>query len=421
VAAKTSIHRRQRSSGQDFIGIRLGLGGILMVALAATAAAQTTEAGKSPPPTRQVAAPQSKAPAANPQQRPPQRSAQQQPQQRSAQQQPQQRNAQQQAPRPGQARPQPARAAGNPQNRPRPVQANANRAAPAAKAVTDASVTRRVSLGQAIGLHLVDDPLDLKSSVALVVDQATGEALYEKNQRAVLPIASITKVMTAIVVLDAGLPLDEVLTITDADRDTERFSSSRLAVGSRLTRAEMLHLALMSSENRAAHALGRHYPGGLSAFIGAMNRKAAELQMSATHFADPTGLSGRNVSNAHDLAILVRAAYDYTDIRRYSTALNANVTPGPKRTVSFRTTNRLVDAPEWDIGLQKTGYISEAGRCLVMQAKVDGRAVIIVLLDAAGSSYRMADAQRLRNWLRGQPRSASVDASFDDDEEDSQG
>ncbi len=165
----------------------------------------------------------------------------------------------------------------------------------------------RVSIGNAIGLHLVDDPLDLRSSVAMVIDQQTGETLYEKNPDAVLPIASITKVMTAMVVLDAGLPLDEMLDIGEADRDTERHSGSRLPIGSKLSRGEMMQLALMSSENRAAHALGRHYPGGVPAFVAAMNAKARAIGMSDSRFADPTGLSGDNVSNARDLARMVRA------------------------------------------------------------------------------------------------------------------
>jgi serine-type D-Ala-D-Ala endopeptidase (penicillin-binding protein 7) len=324
--------------------------------------------------------------------------------------------AQRPAPKAGSSRPAAANTAQRPSAKsssPRPT-TSANRAGAGAStnarkvSATPSAVTPRRSLGQLIGLHLVDDPLDLKSSVALVVDQLTGEALYEKNMRAVLPIASITKVMTAMVVLDAGLPLDEVLGISNADRDTEKFSTSRLQVGAQLTRRDMLKLALMSSENRAAHALGRHHPGGLQAFVADMNRKAAELKMVDTRFADPTGLSGRNVSNAHDLSLLVRAAYDYPEIREFSTALGMNVETAPRRTLAYRTTNRLVDAPDWDIGLQKTGYISEAGRCLVMQARIEGRAVVIVLLDAAGTHYRMADAQRIRNWLRNQPRSTTA-------------
>jgi D-alanyl-D-alanine endopeptidase (penicillin-binding protein 7) len=256
----------------------------------------------------------------------------------------------------------------------------------------------RLSIGQAIGLHLTDDPLDLRSSVAMVIDQRNGETLYQKNPDAVLPIASITKVMTAMVVLDANLPLDTMLGVADADRDTERHSGSRLPVGSRLSRGEMLQLALMASENRAAHALGRHYPGGLPAFVEAMNAKAQAIGMVDSRFADPTGLSSGNVSNARDLARMVRAAHGYPLIRQYSTATDLTVDTG-YRQVTFRSTNRLVDDPDWNIGLQKTGYISEAGKCLVMQASIEGRPVIIVLLDATATQARFADAQRLRRWV----------------------
>lgn len=317
---------------------------------------------------------------------------------------PQQKARPQQQGRPRQqAGSQQQRSRAQPQAQPSSAARRAGGAAAGAAAAAAATAAAKPSLGQAIGLHLVDDPLGLRSSVALVVDAATGEPLFQKNARAVLPIASITKVMTAMVVLDAGLPLGEVLSISRADLDTERFSSSRLPVGTRLSRGEMLHLALMASENRAAHALGRHFPGGLEAFIEAMNRKARELGMLDTHFADPTGLSGLNVSNARDLAILTRAAYEYAEIRRYSTASHLSVRTGSRQSVPFRTTNRLIAAPDWDIGLQKTGYISEAGRCLILQARIDGRPVVIVLLDAAENQYRVADAHRLRNWLRSQP------------------
>ena len=268
----------------------------------------------------------------------------------------------------------------------------------------------RISIGQAIGLHHVEDPLDLKSSVALVIDQQTGQPLFQKNAEAVLPIASITKVMTAMVVLDAGLRADEILEVTEADRDTERNSGSRLPIGSRLTRADMLHLALMSSENRAAHALGRNYPGGLGAFVSAMNAKARAIGMGDSQFADPTGLSSSNVSNARDLARMVRAAHAYPLIRQFSTATDLTVDLGPRQAI-FRSTNRLVDAPGWDIGLQKTGYISEAGKCLVMQTRIDSKPVIIVLLDAAGTHSRFADAQRIRRWLSEHPTSSPSEPS----------
>lgn len=259
-------------------------------------------------------------------------------------------------------------------------------------------VPTRPSFGQIYGLHSADDPLDLKSSVALVMDQETNEVLFSKNPQAVLPIASITKLMTALVVTEAKLPLDEVLTISQADVDTEKGSGSRLRVGTSLTRGEMLHLALMSSENRAAHALGRQYPGGMSAFVEAMNRKAVELGMADTRYVEPTGLSSRNQSSARDLATLVKAAHQYPLIRELSTSPEHEVAVG-RRQLQFHNTNRLVLNPQWDIGLQKTGYISEAGRCLVMQATLAGRQLIMVFLDSAGKYSRLGDAERVRKWV----------------------
>lgn len=256
----------------------------------------------------------------------------------------------------------------------------------------------RLSYAQAYGLHQAPDPLDLKSSVALVIDQDTNEILFSKNSQAVLPIASITKLMTALVVVEANQSLDEVLTITEADIDTEKGSHSRLAVGTQLTRGEMLHLALMSSENRAANALGRHYPGGLPAFVEAMNRKARELGMHDTRYVEPTGLSSRNQSSARDLATLVNAAYQYSLIRELSTSPEYQVAVG-RRQLQFRNTNGLVFNPTWEIGLQKTGYIVEAGRCLVMQARLAGRQLIMVFLDSAGKYSRIGDAERVRKWL----------------------
>ncbi len=261
----------------------------------------------------------------------------------------------------------------------------------------------RTSLGHAIGLHAVDDPLSLKSAVALVVDQDTGEVLFDKNSMAVLPIASISKLMTAMVVFDGQLPLSEMLAISEADVDTERNTRSRLGTGTRLSRGELLQLALMSSENRAAHALGRHYPGGMPAFVEQMNRKAREIGMASTSFVEPTGLSSNNVSNARDLATLVRAASKYPLIREYSTSSGLTVDTG-YRTVSYRNTNRLVGNPDWDIELQKTGYISEAGNCVVMQTRIDNRPVVIVLLDAQARMARVGDAQRIRQWLEHGPR-----------------
>lgn len=252
--------------------------------------------------------------------------------------------------------------------------------------------------GQTAGLHQTDDPLNLKSSVALVVEQETGQVLFSKNAQAVLPIASITKLMTAMVVTDANLPMDEELVITQDDIDTEKGSRSRLHVGTRLTRGEMMHLALMSSENRAANALGRHYPGGMSAFVDAMNQKAASLGMSGTRYVEPTGLSSRNQSSADDLALLVKAAFEVPLIAQLSTSLETDVAVG-RRNLHFRNTNALVRDSNWEIGLQKTGYISEAGRCVVMQANLAGRKLIMVLLDSAGKYSRIGDAERLRNWL----------------------
>jgi D-alanyl-D-alanine endopeptidase (penicillin-binding protein 7) len=259
-------------------------------------------------------------------------------------------------------------------------------------------VPERPSHGQLAGLRATDDALDLKSSVALVMDQDTNEVLVSKNSDAVLPIASITKLMTALVVTEANLPLDEPLTISQEDVDTEKGSRSRLRVGTQLTREEMLHLALMSSENRAAHALGRAYPGGLPAFVQAMNAKAALLGMADTHYVEPTGLSSKNQSSAKDLATLVKAAHEHQLIRELSTSPEFRVAVG-KREMQFRTTNSLVRSPTWEIGLQKTGYIAEAGRCLVMQATLAGRQLIMVFLDSAGKYSRLGDAERVRRWV----------------------
>lgn len=257
------------------------------------------------------------------------------------------------------------------------------------------------TFGQAAGLHDVDDPLDLKSSVAYVLDQNTNEVLFSKNPQAVLPIASITKLMTALVVVEAGLPLDEKLTVSEEDIDTEKHTRSRLAVGTTLTRGEMLHLALMASENRAANALGRHYPGGLSAFVAAMNAKAISLGMVDTHYVEPTGLSSRNQSSAKDLATLVNVSSQIPLLRDLSTSREARVALG-KRLVQFRSTNGLLSNPLWDIGLQKTGFINEAGKCVVMQARMAGRQLIMVFLDSSGKASRIADAERMRKWLAAQ-------------------
>ena len=261
-----------------------------------------------------------------------------------------------------------------------------------------AFVAASPSFGQLQGLHAGGDALALKSSVALVIDQDTNEVLFAKNSGAVLPIASITKLMTGLVVSEAKQPLDEVITISQDDIDTEKGSRSRLAVGTQLTRGEMMHLALMSSENRAANALGRHYPGGIAVFVAAMNRKAQSLGMHDTRYVEPTGLSSKNQSSAQDLAVLVKEAYRVPLLRELSTSQEAMVEVG-KRKLQFHTTNGLVRSPQWDIGLQKTGYISEAGRCLVMQAQMAGRKLIMVLLDSTGKYSRIGDAERIRKWL----------------------
>jgi len=240
--------------------------------------------------------------------------------------------------------------------------------------------------------------LNLRSNVALVVDQSNGQAVVAKNIDEVHPIASITKLMTAQVILDAQLPMAEQVLITEDDKDTERNSRSRLRVGAELSRADLLQLALLASENRAAHALGRTYPGGMPAFVAAMNQKARALGMTNSRFVDPTGLSSNNVSTASDLVKMVQSADRYALIREYSTTSTHDVEV-LGRQVRFANTNRLVGSDNWDISLSKTGFINEAGRCLVMQAKIQGRPLTIVLLDSFGKFTRTADANRIRKWL----------------------
>lgn len=242
--------------------------------------------------------------------------------------------------------------------------------------------------------------LRLASSKALIVNQQTGETLYAKNTDAPTPIASVTKLMTAMVMLDAHLPMNEELTVSDADMDTLKGTGSRLRIGTQLTRAELLQLALMASENRAASALGRNYPGGLSSFVVAMNAKAAELGMQHSQFADPTGLNSANMSTAEDLVKMVRAAYQYPEIRQVTTTASYEVpVHGLRNPVNFNNTNILVRNSDWVIGLSKTGFINEAGRCLVMQAEIAGQPLIIVLLDSYGKYTRIGDAQRIRKWI----------------------
>ena len=277
--------------------------------------------------------------------------------------------------------------------------AAAGASAAAAKTKDDAEeVAARLSNGQKLGLHGTDDPLDLRSSVAYVLDSDSGKVVFEKNAEAVLPIASISKLMTSMVVIDAQQDLHQVLEITKEDIDHEKGTRSRLKIGTRLSRAELLHLALMSSENRAANALGRNYPGGLPAFVSAMNAKSRMIGMMDTRFVEPTGLSSRNVSTARDLAKMVQAAGEYSLIRQYSTSPGLHVDSG-RSTLAYRNTNRLTRNPAWDIDLQKTGYISEAGNCLVMQVRIEGKAMVMVLLDAKQKLARFADAQRLRHWI----------------------
>lgn len=291
------------------------------------------------------------------------------------------------------------------------VSSKAKRRAVVGAAVAGAAVVAaRPSYGQMAGLHSTQDDLDLRSSVALVIDQDTREVLLQKNDTAVLPIASLTKLMTGMIISEAKLPMDEVITITQDDVDTEKGSGSRLRVGAQLTRAEAMHLALMSSENRAAHALGRTYPGGLQAFVSLMNGKARQLGMNNTTYVEPTGLSSRNQSSARDLAVLVAAASNDPMLREYSTSHGAQVAVG-KQTLQYNNTNRLVKHPDWDIGLQKTGYISEAGQCLVMQAKVAGRRLVMVFLDSAGKLSRIADAERVRRWVEHNSKAALVPAN----------
>jgi len=241
--------------------------------------------------------------------------------------------------------------------------------------------------------------LNLKSTSALVLDQSGQRVLYAKNIDWVVPIASITKLMTALVVLDSGLPLDEPIKISNEDRDGLKGTRSRLTVGMSVSRDDLLRLALMASENRAAAALARAHPGGTPAFVEAMNRKAAELGMWSSRFVDGTGLSHGNVSNAQDLARLVGAAHRHALIREYTTDSQYTVRLANGRKMDFSNSNRLVRNASWEIGLSKTGYISEAGRCLVMQANIASTPVVIVLLDSYGHLSRLGDANRIKKWM----------------------
>ena len=238
----------------------------------------------------------------------------------------------------------------------------------------------------------------LRSSAALVLDIGNSSVLYSRRSDIALPIASITKLMTALVVTEAGQPLDEMLTVTEDDRFSGRGAFSRLAPGTQLSRGDLMHLALMSSENRAAHVLGRTYPGGVAACVSAMNAKARELGMTNAHFVEPTGLSNENVASPEDLSKLVIAAAKVASIREYSTDSDYEVHVG-RHVVRYRNTDSLVSKSDWNIVVQKTGYIHEAGRCLVMQTVIEDRPVVIVLLNSFGKRTRVADARRIRRWV----------------------
>lgn len=290
-------------------------------------------------------------------------------------------------------------------------------------------IAEKIKLLDPAVLHARGNP-DLRSGMVLILDEKTGEIIYAKNAESRTPIASITKLMTAMVTLDARLSLDEKVTLTDQDIDRVKGTHSRLQIGTSLTRRELLHLALMSSENRAAAALARTYPGGTEAFIAAMNRKASRLGMASTQFADSTGLRSQNQSTAEDLGRMVRAAHTYPIITELTTTTSydlqmpiykraralvqkklANRTRTAARTLSFhniafRNTNKLVSDKEWQIGLSKTGYISEAGHCLVMQATIANQQLIIVLLDSDGKYARIGDAVRIKRWLESSVKSA---------------
>ena len=243
--------------------------------------------------------------------------------------------------------------------------------------------------------------LQLKSGSALVMDINTGKTLYQKNPAQVRPIASLTKLMTALVVLDTRQNLNQTLTIDQNDRDNLKHTYSRVRMGTKVTRRDALHLALMSSENRMASALGRHYPGGRSAFIRAMNNKARQLGMRNSRFYDSTGLSTRNVSTARDLAKLIAAAYRQPLIRQFTQDTNKEMRfSTPAYSLMFNNTNPLVKNPDWDVRLSKTGYTDEAGRCLLMRAKPDQQELAIVLLNSVGKRTPVGDANRIRKWLK---------------------
>ncbi len=252
----------------------------------------------------------------------------------------------------------------------------------------------------AVSQALPGKPSDagIRSNAILILDESNSSVLFSKDADVAVPIASITKLMTALVVLEAGLALDEPIKITTAERATDKGGPSRLPIDATLTRGELLRLALMSSENRAAHALGRSYPGGTHAILSAMNQKAKALGMTQSHFADTTGLSSDNIASPVDLSKLVMAVSRHPLIREYSTDTDETISIG-RHTVEYRNTNNLVRKPDWDILVQKTGYTQAAGRCLVMKALIDGRPIVMILLNSFGKYTRTADAIRIRRWM----------------------
>lgn len=272
-------------------------------------------------------------------------------------------------------------------------------ASKAARKAELAQAARRQMSGSVVKSTDAVEDLHLESNAAMVMNAETGELLYGKNADRTMPIASITKLMTAMVVLDAHLSLDERVTITEADVDRLRNTSSRLAVGTTVTRGELMLLALMASENRAAAALARTYPGGTSAAVRAMNNKAANLGMTHTRFLDSTGLHTENRASPNDLAIMVKTAHGYPEIRRYSTMSEYELTTNGHRTLGYRNTNPLVKNSDWDIGVTKTGFINESGKCLVMHAKIAATPVIIILMDSWGKYTRIGDANRVKKWM----------------------
>lgn len=263
-----------------------------------------------------------------------------------------------------------------------------------------AAFTLIILVSTVFSVNAAGKSLSLKSSAALIMDQETGMILYEKKSQNVMPIASITKLMTAMVLLDSKPNLNKPITITKQDIDTLRHSRSRLPVGTTLTIGEMLRLALMSSDNRAASALSRSYPGGKSAFVNAMNRKAQSLGLKNTRFRDPTGLYTENKSTARELARLVAAATKYPLIRTLTTTESHTQKVG-KQTLVYNNTNALTKNPNWNIGLSKTGFINESGKCLVMQAWINNRPTIIVLLNSWGQLTPVGDSNRIKDWMRG--------------------